>query len=144
MATVSSTITQLKDFQSECVVVRWSPLTTPNADGAPFEMPGGADRSIQFTGGTFGAENNVVLEGSNDGVNYQTLRSTRQPDQQGDRLARTDFGDHSLHAAARDCWRWHDIFDSDSARAPGLSVRSLYASRRSIKMGMLWTTQRYL
>jgi hypothetical protein len=128
----------LKDFQSDCVVVRWSPLTTTNADGAPFEMPGGADRSIQFTGGTFGAGGNIVLEGSNVGVNYQTLRPTRQPDQQGGRLAprfmrpRVTAGDGTTSLTATLLVRRGYLY--------GVCMRP---GDRS-KLGVRWTTQRYL
>jgi hypothetical protein len=51
--------------------VQWTPLLNGDS-GAPFAMPGFADRSVQVTG-TFGAGGTVLIEGSNDGVTYSTL-----------------------------------------------------------------------
>jgi hypothetical protein len=55
----------------EAVAVTWSGLLNTD-DGTPFEMVAGRDRSVQFQG-TFGTGGTIVLEGSNDGTNYQTL-----------------------------------------------------------------------
>ena len=50
-----------------------TPLTYTTLDsGSPIQLPAWADCSIQFVG-TFGAGGNVVIEGSNDGINYGTL-----------------------------------------------------------------------
>jgi hypothetical protein len=53
------------------ILVTWTNLNTANSVGSAVCLPQHSDRSIQFSG-TF---NNVtaVLEGSNDGVNFNTL-----------------------------------------------------------------------
>jgi hypothetical protein len=51
---------------------RWSGLLNGD-DGTPLEFATHADRSVQVTG-TFGAGGTIVLEGSNDGTNYVTLK----------------------------------------------------------------------
>lgn len=49
------------------------PLTFTTLDsGAPAQLPSWADCSFQVVG-SFGAGGNVVIEGSNDGINYGTL-----------------------------------------------------------------------
>ena len=55
--------------------VFWETLTTANADGQPVipSSTAPAIASVQMTG-TFGAA--VVLQGSNDGTNYFTLKDT--------------------------------------------------------------------
>lgn len=65
--------------------VQWTPLLNGDS-GAPFAMPGFADRSVQI-GGTFGAGGTVLIEGSNDGSNYVTLN-----DPQGVALSITAAG----------------------------------------------------
>ncbi len=72
MATITPTVEEIKTFQDDAHVITWALLTTTNADGAPIGMTGSADRSVQVEG-TFGAAGNVVIEGSNDGVNYRVL-----------------------------------------------------------------------
>jgi hypothetical protein len=74
MATVTATVNTLKTFGDDCRIVTWTPLTTTNADGSAFEMPGWADRSIQVLG-TFGAGGTVVIEGTNEATptNWHTL-----------------------------------------------------------------------
>lgn len=64
MATVAVTIQRIETFLDDAHVLLWTPLTTTNADGAAIEMPGSADRTIQFTG-TFGSGGTVILQGSN-------------------------------------------------------------------------------
>jgi hypothetical protein len=83
MATVAPTLTRLQTFGDNATVVAWTPLTTTNADGGPFAMPGWADRSVQI-GGTFGVGGTVVIEGSIDGTNYITLT-----DPQGNGISKT-------------------------------------------------------
>lgn len=59
----------------ESVLVSW--LALANGDtGAPVEMPEFADRTVQLgkTGDAFGG-GTIVLEGSNDGVTWFTLKS---------------------------------------------------------------------
>ncbi|HXF44867.1 MAG TPA: hypothetical protein VNK91_01995 [Burkholderiaceae bacterium] len=64
----------LGDGRYEVAIVTWSGLiATPELDtGQPFEAPHFADRSVQILG-VLGVGGNVVIEGSNDGVNYATL-----------------------------------------------------------------------
>ena len=64
MATVAYTIERVQTFMDDAHVMSWTPLTTTNADGQAVEMPGSADRTIQFLG-TFGAGGTVILQGSN-------------------------------------------------------------------------------
>jgi len=64
VATVASTIQRVNTFLDDAHVLSWTPLTTTNADGGAIEMPGSADRTIQFLG-TFGAGGTIILQGSN-------------------------------------------------------------------------------
>lgn len=72
----------LKAFGDRNVhVVTWEAMG--NADtGSALEMPGSSDRSVQIAG-TFGSAT-VVLQGSNDGVNWATLT-----DPQGNAISKT-------------------------------------------------------
>jgi hypothetical protein len=59
---------------AEMTVKRYSWTGLLNGDdGTPLEFPQYADRSVQVTG-TFGAGGTIVLEGTNDGTNYVTLK----------------------------------------------------------------------
>lgn len=82
MATVTPTITHAIDGGVEDVyIVQWTPMG--NADtGVAVRMAGGSDRSVQIEG-TFGAAT-VVIQGSNDGTNYQPLT-----DPQGNAISKT-------------------------------------------------------
>jgi hypothetical protein len=71
MATRQYTVTPIKTYGDRGHVLSWTGLLNGD-DGAPVEMPGSADRSVQFLG-TFGVGGTIVLEGSNDGVNYVVL-----------------------------------------------------------------------
>jgi hypothetical protein len=62
--------------------VQWTPLLNGDS-GAPYAMPGFADRAVQIAG-TFGAGGTVVIEGTIDGTNYVTLN-----DPQGVALSKT-------------------------------------------------------
>ena len=63
-----------QDSGVDAVVITWANLTNGGPDfGQPVQRPALVDRSVQVTG-TFGAGGTVVFEGSNDGVNYATLR----------------------------------------------------------------------
>ena len=64
MATVAYSVARIETYMDDAHVLTWTPLTTTNADGQAVEMPGSADRTIQFTG-TFGAGGTVSLQGSN-------------------------------------------------------------------------------
>jgi hypothetical protein len=62
-----------QDSGVDAVVITWANLTNIGPDsGQPVQRPALVDRSVQVTG-TFGTGGTVVLEGSNDGVNYATL-----------------------------------------------------------------------
>lgn len=63
----------------------WGPLTSANLTGAPKQLFGSADRSVQISGTFNGAT--VAIHGSNDGVNYVALR-----DNYGDAIAVTSAG----------------------------------------------------
>lgn len=82
MTTRSETRTPVPGFGERAHVIQWSGLLNGD-DGAPIEMPGSADRSIQITG-TFGVGGSINLEGSNDGTNYVVLT-----DPQGNAITKT-------------------------------------------------------
>lgn len=65
--------------------VSWTPLLNGDS-GAPYAMPGFADRAVQIAG-TFGAGGTVVIEGTIDGTNYVTLN-----DPQGVAISKTAAG----------------------------------------------------
>jgi hypothetical protein len=83
MATRPKVITKLDTFKDDVHISQWTGLTTTDADGDPIEMPGSNDRTIQFTG-AFGVGGTIVMEGSNDGSNWQTLN-----DPQGNSISKT-------------------------------------------------------
>lgn len=74
MATRAVTITRITTAgDREVHVAQWAGLTQATLDdGAPVEMPGSWQRSVQVQG-TLGAGGSVKIEGSNDGTNYQVL-----------------------------------------------------------------------
>lgn len=80
MATVSSTVLSGAPY-SACST--WA--LAEGDDGVPAAYPEYSDRSVQVAG-TFGGAT-VVIEGSNDGVNWSTLR-----DPQGSSLSLTSAG----------------------------------------------------
>lgn len=61
----------IETFGDNGHVVTWTGLLNGDS-GAPLEMVGSADRSVQITG-TFGTGGTVLIEGSNNGINYSTL-----------------------------------------------------------------------
>jgi hypothetical protein len=71
MSIIAIAETREKTFQNNVHYIQWTPMLNGDS-GAPFQMPGFADRSVQVTG-TFGAGGTVLIEGSNDGTNYITL-----------------------------------------------------------------------
>lgn len=82
MATIAAAITALKTIGDRGVRrVLWEEVGDDD-DGAPVEMSGFADRSVQVVGTFDGAT--IVIEGSNDGTNYHTLN-----DPQGNALTIT-------------------------------------------------------
>lgn len=58
------------------VVAKWAGLANGEA-GSNHGSARYRDRSIQITG-TFGVGGTVVIEGSNDGINWVTLRDTNE------------------------------------------------------------------
>lgn len=81
MATIDHTITRIGSSPYVSWVVTWEGLGGED-DGAPLEMPGWADRSVQITG-TFDT-GTCTIEGSNDGTNYELLT-----DGQGNDISKT-------------------------------------------------------
>lgn len=63
--------TNIKEDDGSLVLVSWCNLNSTQWWGAPVMLPQHSDRTVQFAGTFNGAT--VVLEGSNDGVNYRTL-----------------------------------------------------------------------
>jgi len=82
MATRAATVTRIETYGDKAHVISWAGLLNGD-DGAPIEMPGSADRSIQFQG-TFGVGGTIVLEGSNNGTDYHPLT-----DPQGNDISKT-------------------------------------------------------
>jgi hypothetical protein len=74
VATVAWISTPLRTYGDNVVVASWTPLTTANADGQPFEMPGWADRSVHLFG-TPGATPGISIQGSNEATptNWKVL-----------------------------------------------------------------------
>jgi len=64
MAALAPTIQRIDTHLDDAHVLSWTPLTTTDDRGVAIEMPGSADRTIQFMG-TFGAGGTIVLQGSN-------------------------------------------------------------------------------
>lgn len=71
MAVRDYVATPISAFNEYSHVITWTGLLNGDS-GEPLEMPGSADRSVQING-TFGSGGTVLIEGSNDGVNYYTL-----------------------------------------------------------------------
>lgn len=71
MPTITPALSEVTTRGDHCHIITWPSLANGD-DGAPIQMPGSADRTIQFDG-TFGSGGAVVLEGSNDGTTYYTL-----------------------------------------------------------------------
>lgn len=82
MATITGTVTRVSDPGVRDVwIASWPAMG--NADtGTAIAMSGSPDRSVQIEG-TFGSAT-VVLQGSNDGSNWQTLT-----DPQGNDISKT-------------------------------------------------------
>ena len=96
MATRAVTITKIRTFGDNAWVAAWEGLTNATTDdGAPFEMPGSPDRSVQVTG-TLGAGGSCRIEGSNDGTNYIVLT-----DPQGNALNMTALGIEAITEITR-------------------------------------------
>ena len=76
MATIALVQTRLsRDRARELISVLWETLTNGDTGGPADETDGMAfmyRKSVQITG-TFGSGGTVVIEGSDDGTNYETL-----------------------------------------------------------------------
>ena len=64
-------VTTLTAWKDKAHVITWASLANGES-GQALEMTGAADRSVQVTG-TFGSGGNLRVQGSNDGVNWNTL-----------------------------------------------------------------------
>ena len=71
MSTIVPTRVPVEKNAAVALVTTWAGLANGD-DGAPVELSFLSDRSVQVVG-TFGVGGAVVIEGSNDGVNYATL-----------------------------------------------------------------------
>lgn len=71
MPTIHPTLSEVTTRGDHCHIIMWSSLANGD-DGSTIQMPGSADRTVQFDG-TFGSGGTIVLEGSNDGITYYTL-----------------------------------------------------------------------
>jgi hypothetical protein len=85
MAVRSASVARVSSHEDNTHVITWSGLLNGDS-GEPIEMPGSADRSIQFTG-TFSSGGTIQIEGSNDGTNYVVLT-----DPQGNNISKTAAG----------------------------------------------------
>ena len=85
MATQPVEIDYNHKFMDASHVLTWENLANGDS-GETVEMPGSADRSIQFTG-TFGTGGSIRIEGSNDGTNFVVLT-----DPQGNDIIKTAAG----------------------------------------------------
>lgn len=98
MATRASSISGRRpvdqSFPGESSLVSWTGLLNGD-DGSPVQFGAFTDRSIQFVG-TFGTGGTIVLEGSNDGVNYVALT-----DPQGNSISKTSASIEAISEATR-------------------------------------------
>ena len=98
MPTISAVVAGRKPvdvaFPGDSATFTWSPLANGD-DGAAVQYGAFTDRSIQFAG-TFGTGGTVVLEGSNDGTNWQTLT-----DPQGNVISKTAASIEAITEATR-------------------------------------------
>jgi len=94
MAERTPTRTPIAGHGESAHIIEWSGLLNGDT-GAPIEMPTSADRSVQFQG-TFGVGGTILMEGSNDGVNYHTLT-----DPQGNALSKTAAGIEQIQEITR-------------------------------------------
>jgi len=78
MATRESSVELVEGFKDEARVITWAGLLNGD-DGAPVEIVGYADRSIQFSG-TFGAGGTIQVEGSNNGTAWHILTNPQGDD----------------------------------------------------------------
>lgn len=72
MANVNYTATVLNSEFGRSWLVTWTPLTHANLTGTAWDVASLTDRTVQVSG-TFDSAT-VVLEGSNDGTTYATLK----------------------------------------------------------------------
>lgn len=80
------TIQRPKLMGNRTAVYLWETLTETDSDGGPLDSATFSDKTVQVVG-DFGSGGIVVLEGSNDGTNWETLS-----DAQGNALSFTSAG----------------------------------------------------
>lgn len=85
MATINETVERLEAFGVDALLVKWEALVTGSLDGRSFAGNEYSDRTVQMIG-TFDTST-VVLQGSNDGTNWETLT-----DPQGNAISMTSAG----------------------------------------------------
>src|SRR5215472_17865970 len=75
MTTVVPTFSKIRGSAGgiDAIVATWAPFAAAGDVGQPLQRIDLADRSVQVTGTFAGAT--IVMEGSNDGINYFTLSS---------------------------------------------------------------------
>ena len=61
----------LQTLGGNAITIQWGPLANGDT-GSPVSVSDFADRSAQIEG-TFGSGGTVVIEGTNDGIHYETL-----------------------------------------------------------------------
>ncbi len=94
MATRTPTLTYDPNGQRGVVLVVWTGLLNGD-DGAPVELPGYPDASVEF-GGTFSTNGTILMEGSNAGSAYATLT-----DPQGNNISKTAAGVEQIQELMR-------------------------------------------
>lgn len=93
MATKTPVYTPTKGFEDFATHVLWENITLVADDCLPLEMPS-IHKSVQFVGTFDGGT--IILEGSNDGVNYHTLT-----DPQGNAISKTAAGLEEIEETTR-------------------------------------------
>lgn len=74
MAVVAKVDVPLNTYGDNVQVCTWTALLQSTSDtGQPFECPGASDRSVQL-GGTLGTGGIALIQGSNDGTNWASLK----------------------------------------------------------------------
>lgn len=94
MATITATSTRVTDGGvTDVYLIQW-PLMGNADTGTAVQMSGGGSRSVQIEG-TFGGAT-VVLQGSNDGTNYESLT-----DPQGNAISKTSAALEAIEELTR-------------------------------------------
>lgn len=91
MATRTPSRERVDTFLDDAHVINWSGLLNGD-DGAPVEMPGSADRTVQFLG-TFGTGGTIIIEGTNEQTPTTYFPLT---DPQGNAISKTAASGESV------------------------------------------------